>query len=118
MREASIDLLAGPRVFLSIRSFSITQGGGGIRCSYNGTLHGATPFPQSQASLSTCSFLGTVALVSLSHRPTHVSTMVAFGDLSTAAGLGKLNNHLKTRSYVEGCVWCSSFLRVYRELRG
>ena len=48
--------------------------------------------------------------------------MATFGDLSTAAGLGQLNNHLKTRSYIEGyamlgCpLWCGVNLRLVADI--
>merc|ERR1712133_332441 len=49
---------------------------------------------------------------SLTNNNTNLVTMVAFGDLSTPAGLKALNEHLATRSYIEGYVPCQADVTI------
>merc|ERR1712133_207545 len=49
---------------------------------------------------------------SLTNNNTNFVTMVAFGDLSTPAGLKALNEHLATRSYIEGYVPCQADVTI------
>merc|ERR1711970_1482333 len=45
---------------------------------------------------------------SLTNLYNNLVAMVSFGDLSTSSGLKALNEHLATRSYVEGYVPCQA----------
>merc|ERR1712004_631641 len=42
--------------------------------------------------------------------------MVAFGDLSTPSGLKALNEHLATRSYIEGYVPCQADVSTFSSM--
>merc|ERR1712212_794554 len=42
--------------------------------------------------------------------------MVSFGDLSTSSGLKALNEHLATRSYIEGYVPCQADVSIFSSL--
>jgi len=43
-------------------------------------------------------------------------TMASFGDLSTSSGLKALNDHLATRSYIEGYVPCQADVSIFSSL--
>merc|ERR1711915_812573 len=47
---------------------------------------------------------------------TNLVTMVAFGDLSTPSGLKALNEHLATRSYIEGYVPCQADVSTFSSM--
>merc|ERR1711970_1623710 len=53
---------------------------------------------------------------SLTNLHNNLVAMVAFGDLSTSSGLKALNEHLATRSYIEGYVPCQADVSIFSSL--
>merc|ERR1711970_1514583 len=53
---------------------------------------------------------------SLTNLHNNLVAMVTFGDLSTSSGLKALNEHLATRSYIEGYVPCQADVSIFSSL--
>merc|ERR1712243_541802 len=53
---------------------------------------------------------------SLTNLYNNLVAMVSFGDLSTSSGLKALNEHLATRSYIEGYVSCQADVSTFSSL--